>query len=123
MPVLRPAAGEVRTWAEGRHTWISARPEWAPEFDLHQLSAPAEVEAHPGAGPDEHLQVWAWQDESAGRVRARVFPTRMGIVEDEATGAAAIRLGALLRRPLTIRQGEASEILVRPGDDDRHGVS
>lgn len=122
--VLRPSAGEVLTWVEGRHTWISARPSWAPEFDLHQLSSPAEVEAHPGAGPDEHLQVWAWQDDppraggpTAGAVRVRVFPTRMGITEDEATGAAAIRLGALLQRPLTIRQGRASEILVRPDED------
>lgn len=117
VPVLRPPAGDVPTWTEGRDTWISARPEWAPEFDMHRLDAPAEVDAHPGAGPDEHLQVWSWQDERAGEVRVRVFPTRMGIAEDEATGAAAIRLGALLQRPVTIHQGVASRIVVDPRAD------
>lgn len=117
VPVLRPPAGEVPTWVEGDDTWIRARPEWAPEFDMHRLDAPADVDAHPGAGPDEHLHVWAWQDEPAGEVRVRVFPTRMGIAEDEATGAAAIRLGAKLRRPLVIHQGVASRIVVQPGAD------
>ncbi|HEY2698056.1 MAG TPA: hypothetical protein VGJ45_21530, partial [Pseudonocardiaceae bacterium] len=63
---------------------------------------------------DAHLQVWAWEDEAAGRVRVRVFPTSMGIAEDEATGAAALRLGQALSRPLVIRQGVGSEIVVRP---------
>jgi len=117
VPVLRPPAGDIPTWTDGADTWISARPEWAPEFDMHQLASPADVDAHPGAGPDEHLQVWAWQDESAGTARVRVFPTRMGIPEDEATGAAAIRLGALLQRPLTIHQGVGSRIVVRPAAD------
>lgn len=84
---------------------------------MRQLTAPADVDSHPGAGPDEHLHIWSWQDETAGEVRVRVFPTRMGIVEDEATGSAAIRLGALLQRPLTIHQGLGSRILVRPCDD------
>jgi predicted PhzF superfamily epimerase YddE/YHI9 len=112
---LRPPAGEVPTWTEDDRTWIRANPEWAPEFDLSQLPTAADVEAHPGAGPDAHQQIWAWQDEPAGTVRVRVFPTRMGIAEDEATGAAALRLGALLGRPLVINQGEASQITVRPG--------
>lgn len=112
--VLRPAAGEVPTWVDGDRTWINADPQFAPHFDMRRLPSPTEVDAHPGAGPDEHLHVWAWQDEATGRVRVRVFPTAMGITEDEATGAAAVRLGALLRRPLTIAQGRASEILVRP---------
>lgn len=114
---LRPPAGEVPTWEQDGRTWISARPEWAPEFDMRQLSSPAEVEAHPGAGPDAHLHVWAWDNQQPGTVRVRVFPTAMGIVEDEATGAAALRLGAMLDQPLTIHQGVASQILVRPGDD------
>ena len=42
-------------------------------------------------------RVWAWEDEAAGRVRARVFPNGIGIDEDEATGAAALQFGALHR--------------------------
>lgn len=115
--VLRPPAGEVPTWQADDRTWIRADPNLAPRFDLTQLGSVAEVDAHPGAGPDAHLQVWAWEDEAAGRVRARVFPTSSGVAEDEATGSAAMRLGQLLGRPLTIRQGVGSEIVVRPRPD------
>lgn len=114
---LRPPAGEVATWQAEGFTWIRARPEWAPEFDMRQLTSPAEVDAHPGAGPAEHLHVWAWEDEAEGRVRVRVFPTKMGIVEDEATGAAALRLGAMLGRALRIRQGVGSLIATRTGPE------
>jgi len=50
-------------------------------------------------------------------IRSRCFPTDFGILEDEATGLAAVMLGGELRRPLTIRQGVGSEILVRPQPD------
>jgi len=113
--VLRPPAGEVPTWTEGALTWIRGRPEWAPRFALRRLGSPAEVDAHPAAQDDELLQVWAWQDEEAGRVRVRVFAPAVGIVEDEATGAAAVLLGAQLNRALTIDQGVGSLIAVRPG--------
>ncbi len=60
------------------------------------------------------IYVWAWLDEAAGIVRARYFATDFLIAEDEATGAAAVVMGGLLGRPITIRQGVGSEILVRP---------
>jgi predicted PhzF superfamily epimerase YddE/YHI9 len=50
-------------------------------------------------------------------VRARVFPLRIGIEEDEATGAHAVRLAAWLGRRLTIRQGKGSIILAEPRPD------
>ena len=115
--VLRPPAGDIATWQADGRTWIRADPDLAPHFDLTPLASAAEVDAHAGAGPDEHLQVWAWENEAEGRVRVRVFPTRMGIAEDEATGAAALRLGQALGQPLIIRQGVGSEIVVRPGPD------
>jgi predicted PhzF superfamily epimerase YddE/YHI9 len=115
--VLRPPAGEVATWRADGRTWIRANPDWSPHFDRKQLGSAAEVDAHPGAGPDAHLQVWAWEDEAKGRVRVRVFPTSLGVAEDEATGSAAMGLGNVLGRPLVIRQGVGSEIVVRPGPD------
>ncbi|WP_082126703.1 PhzF family phenazine biosynthesis protein [Allosalinactinospora lopnorensis] len=115
--VLNPPAGPVPTWAEGDLTWIRAAPESAPEFDTRQMPSPADVDAWAGAEPGADLHIWSWEDEAAGRVRVRVFPSGMGIDEDEATGAAALRLGALLGRPLTIRQGMGSRIEVRPGPD------
>lgn len=50
-------------------------------------------------------------------MRARVFPASLGIAEDEATGAAALRLCALLGRPLEIRQGRGSRISASPRAD------
>ena len=47
-------------------------------------------------------------------MRTRVFPLRLGIAEDEATGAASVRLGAYLGRAIDIRQGRGSRILARP---------
>jgi predicted PhzF superfamily epimerase YddE/YHI9 len=60
--------------------------------------------------------VWTWLDEAAGEVRARVFPQEIGIDEDEATGSAALRLVAVLGRPVTIRQGRGSVLLARPSE-------
>ena len=54
---------------------------------------------HP-AGDDDMVGAWAFIDEEAGVVRARVFPVAVGIAEDEATGSAAVQLGALLGREL-----------------------
>jgi len=58
--------------------------------------------------------VWAWLDEQAGVVRERVFAPDVGIPEDEATGAAAVLLGAQLARPLQIHQGKGSRIVATP---------
>jgi predicted PhzF superfamily epimerase YddE/YHI9 len=63
------------------------------------------------------IAVWAWLDERAGLVRARVFGERIGIPEDEATGTAATKLGAGVGRALDIRQGRASRILANPRGD------
>lgn len=117
-PVLRPPAGEVGVRFEGDMTFISGRPEWAPAFEHVELHSPEAVDALDGPPEGEDLAgMWAWEDEEAGRVRVRVFPVRYGIEEDEATGAHAVRLAALLGRRLEIRQGEGSRILAEPRPD------
>jgi predicted PhzF superfamily epimerase YddE/YHI9 len=115
---LRPPAGEVPVRFDGDVTFISGRPEWAPPFEHVELASPGAVEALPGP-PEGHdlVGAWAWDDKEAGRVRVRVFPARFGIEEDEATGAHAVRLAALLGRELKIRQGFGSVILASPRDD------
>ena len=118
VPALRPPAGEVSVRFEDDLTFISGRPEWAPGFEHFQLSSPVEVDAL--AGPPEGHDLagaWAWEDEEAGRVRVRVFAPRVGVDEDEATGAHAVRLAALLGREIRIRQGEGSLILAKPRRD------
>jgi predicted PhzF superfamily epimerase YddE/YHI9 len=116
VPVLRPPAGEVLVRFEDEMTFIIGRPEWAPEFEEIELGSAEEVEALSGP-PEGHdlVGVWAWEGED--RVRVRVFAPRVGVEEDEATGAHAVRLAAKLGRRIVIRQGEGSLILAEPRDD------
>jgi predicted PhzF superfamily epimerase YddE/YHI9 len=115
---LRPAVGEVPVWRDGQdRTWIRGHPDWCPPFTLDQHERSEDIEALAGPPHDVGLQyAWAWQDEAAGRVRARMFAPDLGVDEDEATGSAAIRLGALLGRRLLIHQGVASVLYVAPAD-------
>jgi predicted PhzF superfamily epimerase YddE/YHI9 len=115
---LRPPAGEVAVRFAGELTYIAGRAEWAPEFDFVEVGSPAEVEAL-DRGPDGYgdVGVWAWLDRDAGTIRERVFAPEEGITEDEATGAAAMRLVTRLGRELEIRQGRGSTIYARPLGD------
>jgi predicted PhzF superfamily epimerase YddE/YHI9 len=114
--LLHPPAGPVPTWQEGEFSWIRGRAQWVPGRQMLQYTSPQEVDSLPSPPPGEGwLYAWAWQDQSAGLVRARGFPRRGdAIAEDEATGASAIVLTAELKRRLDITQGEGSQILTRP---------
>jgi predicted PhzF superfamily epimerase YddE/YHI9 len=115
---LRPPAGEVPFRHDAERTWIRARPEWVHPILIEQLATAADVEGHGGQSLGETGRyIWAWIDEAAGILRSRYFATDVGIREDEATGAAAVVMGGRLGRPVTIRQGVGSEILVRPQPD------
>jgi predicted PhzF superfamily epimerase YddE/YHI9 len=112
-PVIHPPAGAVRTRVDGDRAWIVARAQWSPGFELRQVDSPTMVDAF--LAPDaRNIQVWAWQDEAQGRIRARVFARDFGIVEDPATGSAAIALCAALGRSLAIEQGPGCQIEARP---------
>lgn len=118
LEVVNPPAGEVWVRHDGEFTWITARAEWAPPRTLRQYASAAEVEALDVPPPGEWVYAWAWEDEAAGRVRARAFPGRGdSIDEDEATGAAALLLAARLGRALNITQGRGSQLLTAPGPD------
>lgn len=112
---LRPPAGAVPVRGEGGMTYIAGRPEWAPPFEHVEYDSPEEVEALDGPPRGlGHVGAWAWEDEAAGRVRVRVFAPALGVPEDEATGAHAVRLCARLGRGISIRQGVGSRIEARP---------
>ncbi|MGE5694179.1 MAG: PhzF family phenazine biosynthesis protein [Candidatus Sericytochromatia bacterium] len=109
---LQVPAGVVAVSYEGDVTTVQARADWAPEFAFHHLDSPEEVLA---ADPDDFSDdvahyIWAWIDEPAGHLRSRMFATDLGVVEDEATGAAAVRITDILSRDLTITQGKGSVI-------------
>ena len=112
--VLHEAAGDVLVAADDDEEdtfWVTARAEWTPEFDWLALQSPADVDALDAlAFEDGQHYAYAWIDEAEGLLRARMFAPALGIIEDEATGAAAVALTARLGRDLRIRQGEGSEL-------------
>ena len=111
---LQVPAGIVQVRYPDRETAaVVARSEWAPEFAIHDLDSAAEVEsATPTDYPDDVAHyVWAWLDADNGRLRSRVFAANLGVIEDEATGSAAVRMTDYLNQDLTITQGRGSQIL------------
>lgn len=109
--VLAEKAGDVAVRSDGDTTWITGRESWAPVFEFVQCDSAAEVNALDATTFEgAHFYAWSWLDEGAGRIRSRMFAPDMGIVEDEATGAAAVRITARLERDLEIEQGTGSRI-------------
>ncbi len=109
---LRVPAGIVQITYDGDLAAVSARSEWAPSFAIYDLNSVDEVlEADPADYSDdiEHY-LWAWLDRSTGTIRSRMFAPHLGIEEDEATGAAAVRITDYLSSDLTIVQGKGSMI-------------
>lgn len=109
---LQVPAGVVAVIYEDDLTSVRARAEWAPEFAIHELDSPEAVLEADIADYSDDFQhyLWAWIDRSAGEIRSRMFAPELGVPEDEATGAAAVRITDLLSRDLTIVQGNGSMI-------------
>jgi predicted PhzF superfamily epimerase YddE/YHI9 len=117
--VLRTRAGDVPVKFESELCFVAARPEWGPEFDFVEVGSPEEVESLSGP-PEGHenVAIWAWLNRDEGWIRARVFVPELGVGEDEATGSAALRLGAQFGHPIEIRQGKGSLIYSRPAGQE-----
>jgi predicted PhzF superfamily epimerase YddE/YHI9 len=109
---LRVPAGAVQVHDDGAVTTVSARSEWSPEFAIHDLDSVDELAGTDPAdfSDDVAHYLWAWADEAAGSLRARMFAANLGVAEDEATGSAAVRLTDYLSRDLHITQGKGSVI-------------
>lgn len=107
---LQVPAGVVAVEYNGDLTSVRARADWAPDFAFYELDSADDVL---NANPDDYSDsvehcIWAWTDKESGGVRSRVFASVLGVPEDEATGAAAVRLTDVLSRDLTIAQGKGS---------------
>lgn len=115
---LSVPAGDVQVRYDEERTWVRARADWAPEFVMHPLDSVADVDAaDPSSVSAGHHYLWAWVDEEAGEIRSRMFATEWGIAEDEATGAAAVRISDALGRGLRIRQGAGSRLVTTYDQD------
>ena len=99
-------AGPVDVTHDETLTWIRARAEWTTPFAWHEMPDLQAVDAaDPSDYPGGPHYLWAWIDQAAGRLRSRMFAPDFGIIEDEATGAAAIAFTDLQKRDLDITQG------------------
>jgi predicted PhzF superfamily epimerase YddE/YHI9 len=109
---LQVPAGIVQVAYEDDVTAVSARSEWAPEFAIYDLTSTEELfAADPNDYPDDiQNYLWTWTDRERGEIRSRMFAANLGVPEDEATGAAAVRITDYLSRDLTIVQGKGSMI-------------
>ncbi|KBZ63437.1 PhzF family phenazine biosynthesis protein [Mycobacterium colombiense] len=109
---LQVPAGIVQVGYDGDGARINARADWAPEFALHEFGSADEVlAADPADYPDDAAHyLWAWTDRAAGSLRSRMFAANLGVVEDEATGSAAMRITDYLSQSLRITQGKGSVI-------------
>lgn len=109
---LQVPAGLVQVGYDEHRTSINARAQWAPDFALHEFASPDEVlAADPADFPDDAAHyLWAWVDRAAGSLRVRMFAANLGVVEDEATGSAAMRITDYLSQSLRITQGRGSVI-------------
>lgn len=119
---LRLPAGEVAVRVEGELTFVAARAEWSPPWDLRELADPTAVDQAEPPEDADNAYYWAWIDDVANVVRSRCFSLDDGIGEDEATGSAAIMLSAALGRDLTIHQGRGSLLHARSLGEGRAEV-
>ena len=116
---LHPPAGGVAVRREGELTYVAARADWSPPWELIEYGSPEEIDAleGPPGGREDEIYLWSWADREMGVIRSRCFSLADGVGEDEATGSAAIMLAAALERPLTINQGEGSVLQAVPLGD------
>ena len=116
--VLVEKAGDVSVRYDEQFTWISGRAQWAPTFEWIELPDVAALDAlDPASFTTGMNYAYCWMDEAGGVVRSRMFGPQHNIVEDEATGAAAVAVTTRLGRDLRIHQGRGSEIVTRQGLD------
>lgn len=97
---------------DGEFAAIKARADWAPDMAIYDLDSEEEVLGADPSDYDDDVEhyLWAWTDREAGMVRSRTFAPHLGIIEDEATGSAAVRITDYLSRDLLITQGKGSEL-------------
>jgi predicted PhzF superfamily epimerase YddE/YHI9 len=109
---LQVPAGVVQVSYDAEIAAVRARAEWAPDFAIYDLKSTDELfAATPDDYPDDvENYLWTWTDEDNGVLRSRMFAVALGVPEDEATGAAAVRITDYLSRDLTIVQGKGSVI-------------
>ena len=111
---LRPDAGEVDTRRDAltERIHVTAPAAWSKPWRHREMSSPEEIDelTELPAGED-FTQVWAWIDQDAGVVRARLWAPRINKGEDEACGSASMMLADRLGRALTVVHGRGRSVI------------
>lgn len=93
-PVTAQSDPPTRGWCSPRRAWEVEMPL---PYSVWQLPGPEQVAALQDPPSDLGITyAWAWVSEPH-RITARFFAPEMGVVEDPATGSAAVALAAALR--------------------------
>ncbi len=93
-PVRAMAVSAMEGWCSPVRAWEVEMPL---PYTVWQVDTPEDVSGLGAPPPDLGMTlVWAWVS-SPDRVKARFFAPGMGVVEDPATGSAAVALAAVLR--------------------------
>ena len=113
------AGGEVATWTENGLTWVRGPLASTPPWWHEKLASSNEVDRLTGplSSAQDATQLWAWQDEAAGVVRASGVrkPLRRGRGRGVRFVLHAAHLPAALGRRLTIHHGRGSIVHAQPG--------
>lgn len=109
--------GTITTWEENDITWVRSELRSTPPWWHERLDSANAIQslAGPQAESQTHTQLWAWVDETAGKIRSRTFAAAWGIPEDEANGSGCMRLAAALGRRIEVIHGQGSIIFAQPG--------
>jgi predicted PhzF superfamily epimerase YddE/YHI9 len=112
---LQVPAGLVQVNYRDDMAEVRARADWAPVFAIYDVASTDQLFAAQSDDYPDDVQnyLWTWIDRDNGVLRSRMFAVGLGIPEDEATGAAAVRITDYLSRDLTIVQGKGSVIHTR----------
>ena len=84
-------------------------------YRVIELVSPDEVSAAVPTGTEEMVYVWAWEEPDS-RIRSRFFAGGHGIVEDPATGSAAVAFAA----SMTARGITSGEVVIHQGAEIGH---
>lgn len=108
--------GTIRAWSEGDLGWVETELRSTPPWCIEKVESVAVLEELTGPLDtiQDHTLLWAWIDETAGKVRGRTFASAWGIVEDEANGSGCMRLASVLGRVIEVRHGVGSVVYARP---------
>lgn len=113
--------GTIDTWRLSELTWVRAKLDIMPPWNIKQLPGPKDVESlvFSNAEAMPHTLAWAWADEARGKIRARTFAVDWDIpFEVETNGSGSMILASKLKRNVQIQHGKGSIIYAKPVGTD-----